>query len=93
MPTFSAPQITEINEIISRIEKAMTPKAEIGACDKATLNSLLKTIKVNGKPAFFACKREYSEIIINHFVKEKGLVKNRFHRNNQQEVFLLKISE
>ena len=33
MPTFSAPQITEINEIISRIEKAMTPKAEIGPYD------------------------------------------------------------
>ena len=90
MPIFSANQITEINELIAEIEKSVKPKCEIGARDKAFLSNLLKSAKEKKKPQFFKCKREYSDVIVSHFVKEKGLTKNRFHTNGQSAIYLLK---
>lgn len=89
MPVFNVQQITEINLIIAEIEKAIKPKSEIGARDKAFATSLLASAKEKKKPTFFKCKREYSDAIVNHFVKEKGITKNRFHMNGQSAIFVL----
>jgi hypothetical protein len=61
----------------------------VGARDKATLTSLLVAGKSTQKPVFFKCRREYSEAIVNHFVKEKNLVKNRYHQASQANVFVI----
>ena len=90
MAIFNKVQVTEINTIIAEIEKSVKPKCEIGARDKAFLAPSLKLIKEKRKPEFFKCKREYSDVIVAHFVKEKGLTKNRFHTNSQSAIFLLK---
>jgi len=90
MPVFSDHQTTEINAIIAEIEKAIKPKSEIGARDKVFLIALLKANKVKKAPQFFKCKREYSDAIVSFFVKEKGVVKNRFHMNSQSAIFVLK---
>lgn len=90
MPVFSVNQITEINAIIAEIEKSVKPKSEIGARDKAFLTSSLKAAKIKKTPQFFKCKREYSDVIVSHFVKEKGLTKNHFHMNGQSAIYLLK---
>ena len=90
MAIFSNQQITEINSLIAEIEKSIDPKSEIGARDKVFLTALLKANDVKMKPLFFKCKREYSDTIVSHFVKEKGLVKNRFHMNGQPFIYLLK---
>jgi len=82
-------QVTEVNEIIAEIEKVIKPKSEIGAREKASLTSLLNASKIEKKPVFFKVKREYSDIIVGHFVKEKGLAKSRFHMNNQALIFVL----
>jgi hypothetical protein len=86
----SAHQITEINEIIAEIEKSAKPKNEVGAHDKASLSAQLKLHKVTKAPQYFKCQREYSEAIVNHFVKEKGLAKSRFHKSSQTHIFLIK---
>lgn len=90
MAVFSAHQITEINTIIAEIEKSIKPKSEIGARDKAFLSPALKAAGAKKIPLFFKCKREYSDTIVSHFVKEKGLTKNRFHMNAQSAIYLLK---
>jgi len=90
MPVFSDKQISEINELIAEIEKAIKPKCEIGARDKVFLTGLLAANKVKQKPTFFRCKREYSDAIVSFFVKEKGVTKNRFHMNQQPAIFVLK---
>lgn len=90
MAAFSAPQITEINTIIAEIEKSIKPKCEIGARDKVILTGLLKSSPSKRVPQFFKCRREYSEAIVNFFVKEKGVAKSRFHMKNQEAVFVLK---
>ena len=90
MPIFSNQQITEINSIIAEIEKSIDPKCEIGARDKVFLTSLLKANQIKTTPIFFKCKREYSDTIVSHFVKEKGLIKNRFHMNGQPYIYVLK---
>ncbi len=89
MPVFNTQQISEINTLIAAIEKEIKPKSEIGARDKTFLTSVLKANKVEKKPLYFACKREYSDFIVSHFVKEKGAIKNRFHMNNQSCIFIL----
>ncbi len=90
MAILNAQQIKEVNEIIAEIDKVIKPKSEIGAHDKPALTALLKTQNLKKEVTFFKCKREYSEIIVTHFVKEKGISKNRFHKNNQEYIFILK---
>lgn len=90
MPIFSNQQIIEINSIIAEIEKTIESSSEIGARDKAFLTPLLKANDITKAPIFFKCKREYSDAIVSHFVKEKGLVKNRYHMNNQSFIYILK---
>jgi hypothetical protein len=89
MALFNPPQVKEINEIIAAITKAVKPKCEIGANDKALLTVLLKTHDPKKKATYFKCKREYSEAIVNHFVKEKGVTKSRFHKNSQAYIFVV----
>lgn len=89
MAILNAQQIKEVNEIIAEIDKAIKPKSEIGAHDKPAFTALLKTQNLKKEVAFFKCKREYSETIVTHFVKEKGISKNRFHKNNQGYIFIL----
>lgn len=89
MPVFTPLQITEINATIAAIEKVIKPKSEIGARDKAFVNALLASAKEKRKPVFFKCKREYSDAIVTHFVKEKGLAKNKFHMNGQSAIYVL----
>ena len=90
MPAFNAHQIEEINELIAQIEKVVKPKSEIGAHDKALLNALLKSQTPKKEATFFKCKREFSETIVTHFVKGKGVAKSRYHKNNQAYIFIVK---
>ncbi len=90
MVTFNAHQIEEINELIEQIAKAVKPKSEIGAQDKALLSALLKGQAPKKEATFFRCKREFSEAIVTHFVKEKGVAKSRYHRNGQAYIFVVK---
>lgn len=90
MAILSAQQIKEINEVIVEIDKSIKPKCEIGAHDKPALTALLKAQNLKKEVIFFKCKREYSDTIVAHFVKEKSVVKNRFHKNNQAYIFILK---
>jgi hypothetical protein len=85
---FNEKEIREINEIIAEISKVIKPKSEIGARGKATLTALLASAKAK-KPSYFKCKREYSDAIVNHFVKEKGVTKSRFNTTSQDNVFVL----
>jgi hypothetical protein len=89
MPLFQPQQIKEINEVIEEIEKALKPKHEIGSQSKVILTNLLKTQKGKNKPVFFKTKREYSDQIISHFVNEKKLVKNKFHSNGAEYIYLV----
>ncbi|MDH4092660.1 MAG: hypothetical protein OEV74_20580 [Cyclobacteriaceae bacterium] len=90
MAVFNMQQIKEINDLIAVIEKAVKPKCEIGAHDKPSLAALLKAQNKAEGVTYFKCKKEYSDAIITHFVKEKGITKSRFHRNNQSSIFILK---
>lgn len=90
MAILNAQQIKEVNEVIAEIDKSIKPKCEIGAHDKPALTALLKAQNEKKKGIFFKCKREYSETIVTHFVKEKDVTKNRFHKNNQAYIFILK---
>jgi len=85
----SAQQVKEVNSVIEKIEKAITPGAEIGAQSRPTLTQLLKANKVEKKPKFFECKREYSNIIVSHFVTEKSLKRSRFDSKGQATIFLI----
>jgi hypothetical protein len=89
MANLNQQQIAEVNQIIEQIQKAVKPKAEIGAQSKTILRSLLATHKIKKKAKFFDVKREYSDAIVNYFVNEKGLTKSRFSMNSQEAVFLL----
>ncbi len=85
---FNEKEIREINEIIAEISKVIKPKSEIGARSKATLTAMLTSPKTK-KPSYFKCKREYSDAIINHFTKEKGVAKSRFSMNTQDTIFVI----
>ena len=89
MAKFNAKEVNEINEIIAEVAKAVKPKSEIGARDKVTLNGLLATNKIEKTPTFFKCRKEYSEAIVNHFVREKKTVRNKFHMPSQGYVFVI----
>jgi hypothetical protein len=90
MALFNPLQVKEINEIIAEITKAVKAKDEIGAHDKTLLTALLKTHDPKKKATYFKCKREYSDAIVAHFVKEKGIAKSRFHKNSQAYIFLVR---
>jgi len=90
MANFSVLQIKEINETIEAISKAIKPKCEIGAHDKISLNALLKAQQMKNEVVYIKCKPAYSDAIVAHFVKEKGVIKNRFHKNSQSYIFILK---
>jgi hypothetical protein len=81
--------VKEINAVISQIEKALKPNCEIGARDRATVSALLKNNKVEKKVKFFDCRREHSDKILLHFVKEKGIAQNKFSGNQQTSIYLL----
>ena len=81
--------IAEINEVIAQVETELKPGCEIGARDKATLKSLLRTAKITREVKFFPCQREHSSKIVAHFVKEKKIPQSRFNSNAQPHVFLL----
>ena len=85
---FNEKEVREINEIIAEISKVIKPKSEIGARSKATLAGLLAAAKAK-KPTYFKCKREYSDAIVNHFTKEKGVTKSRFNTSAQDTIFVL----
>jgi len=89
MAIYNAQQIKEINELIAEIEKVIKPKSEIGAQNKAILAALLKTQAPVKKATYFKCKPELSDAVVTHFVKEKGVAKNRFHKNNQPFIFFV----
>lgn len=87
MPKFNPKEVEEINEIIAAVGKKLKPKMEIGARDKGTLTALLGT---KAKTAIhFKCRREHSDAIVNHFVSEKGLVKNKYSQNAQAGIYLI----
>ncbi len=90
MAVFNVQQVKEINDLIAEIGKAIKPKCEIGAHDKASLAALLKTQTPKKESIYFKCKREFSDAIVTHFVKEKGVIKSRFHKNNQAYIFIVK---
>jgi hypothetical protein len=90
MAILNAQQIKEVNEVIAEIDKAIKPTCEIGAHDKPALTALLKTQNLKKEVVYFKCKREFSETIVMHFVKEKSIPKNRFHKNNQAYIFVMK---
>jgi hypothetical protein len=89
MTKFSATEVEEINAIIKAIESEVKPNSEIGAKDRVVLTGLLQANKVETMPKHFKCKREFSDTIVTYFVKEKGLVRNRFSSNFQSSVFLI----
>lgn len=86
---FNEKEVREINEIIEVITKSIKPTSEIGARNKAILTGLLLSSKTKKKPVYFKCKREYSEAIVNHFVKEKSIAKSRFSTSAQDTIFVL----
>jgi hypothetical protein len=89
MPKLAPHQIEEVNEIIAKIQKAVKPKCEIGAQNRNILRSLLAANKITKKAVFFPCNREYSDEIVNFFVNEKNIPRNKFHMNSKEEVYLL----
>ncbi len=90
MAVFNVQQIKEINDAIEEIGKAITPKCEIGAHDKRSVSVLLRTQVPSRTVVYFKCKPEYSDAIVSHLVKEKEVIKNRFHKNSQSAIFILK---
>ncbi|MEO5978224.1 MAG: hypothetical protein ABIS36_18990 [Chryseolinea sp.] len=82
-------QIEEINVIIKDIEKEVKPGMEIGARDRTTLAALLSTNKIEKRPKYFKCKKEYSQAILQHFTKEKALTRNKFSMNAQAFIYLI----
>jgi hypothetical protein len=89
MPNFSIQQVKEINRVIEQIEKSVKPGSEIGAREKTILVNLLSANSIAKKPIFFACKREYSDTIVSHFQKTKGLPRNKFSSNAQPFIFII----
>jgi hypothetical protein len=81
--------IREVNELIGKIEPELEKNCEIGARDKMTLKSLLKTTNSTKKLKYFPCKRENSANVVTHFVKVKGIPQSRFSMNAQPGIFIL----
>lgn len=89
MAKITPDQVKEINVVIAEIEKAIKPNVEIGARDRSVLPGLLKASGSDKKPKFFNCKREHSTEIVSHFLKNKGLIRNKFHMNAQTAIFII----
>jgi hypothetical protein len=89
MSKFNAKEVGEINAIIADIEKVVKAKSEIGARDRATVTSLLTAAKVAKKPVFFKCRKEYSDAIVGHFVKEKNITRNKYHMSSQGYIYVI----
>ena len=81
--------IKEINALIAKIEPELEKNCEIGARDKMTLKTLLKSTKTDKKMKYFACKRENSANVVTHFVKVKGIPQSRFSTHSQPGIFIL----
>jgi hypothetical protein len=89
MPKFTLKQVEDINTTIKKIEEKLKPNVEIGARDRTVLRALLKTNTIDKTPEFFECKREYSDAIVTHFIKEKKLTKNKFSMNAQPFIYII----
>lgn len=89
MALYNVQQVNEINDLIAEIAKVIKPKSEIGAQSKATVAALLKTQTPAKKATYFKCKPELSDAVVNHFVKEKGIAKSKFHKNSQPHIFIV----
>lgn len=81
MAVLNSQLIKEIIELIAEISNSISPKCEIETHDKPWLVSLLKVLKLKNERIYFRYKRECSDSIITHFVREKGVISNRFHWN------------
>ena len=89
MAKFNPKQVEEINAIIKSVEAELKPGMEVGAKERTSLASLLQVNKIEKRPKHFKCKAEYSDAIVNYFVKEKGLSKNRFSGNTQTSIYII----
>jgi hypothetical protein len=94
MAKLNEKEVREVNAIIEKIDKALgelkKSKPEIGARDRATLQSLLKASKIEPKSkSFFPCRREHSDTILTHFVTEKKIAKSKFSLSAQEYIFIL----
>ncbi len=85
----SIQQIDEMNAIIEEIAKKVTPKQEIGGQNKVILKNILASQKTKSAPVFFKTRREYADLIVNYFVNEKKMTRSKFHKANQEFIFLL----
>lgn len=85
----SIQQIDEMNATIEEIEKKLKPKQEIGAQNKVILKNILLSQKGKKAPVFFKTRREYADQIVNYFVNEKEITKSKFHKSNEEYIFLL----
>ena len=97
MAKLNEKEVREVNAIIEKIEKALgelkKSKPEIGARDRATLQSLLRVNKIEPpKISFFPCRREHSNTIVSHFVTEKQIPKSKFSLSAQEYIFILGVS-
>lgn len=89
MAKFNPKEVVEINTIIESIEKEVKPGMEIGARDRTVLAGLLTSNDIKKTPKYFKCKREHSDAIITHFIKEKGLTRNKFSGTLQTFIYLI----
>lgn len=96
MAKLNEKEVREINALIEKIDKALgelkKSKPEIGARDRGTLQSLLRSSKIEPtKISFFPCRREHSSTIVSHFVTEKNIPKSKFSLNAQEYIFILSV--
>jgi hypothetical protein len=82
-------EVREMNSVIADIQKALQPNAEIGIQDRATLGRLLEANGVERKVKFFPCKRHLADKVLKHFVKEKGIVQNKFSSNMKEFIYII----
>jgi hypothetical protein len=85
----SIQQIDEMNALIEEISKTVKPNQEVGGQNKVILKNILTTQKTKQSPTFFKTRREYADLIVNYFVNEKKMTRSKFHKANQEFVFLL----
>jgi hypothetical protein len=82
--------ITEINTVIAKIQETITPECEIGALASTMLSSKLSMNNIERKKVkTYKCKRDHSDKIVQYFVKEKGIKKNKFSMNLQDCVYVI----
>jgi hypothetical protein len=88
---FNKKQIEEINGIITEISKAIQKNTtyEIAAREPNTLNALFDANKIEKTIKGFKCRPEYSSVIVNYFIKEKGMTLNKFNLNQQSAICLI----